>query len=277
MNRDLLSVPKGLCKKALQKLPFWMVQILGLDALVDERQSRTNEPNLSIEGKKNLQLEAQKLYNRLSPTLSSGAGLIIEFISCNPKEGTSTLAREFALAARQQTNEPVLLLSLCSNWITPSKEQMDSGDLASCESPLAADTFGHDFPPLLRTKDCGTIHPRLRFCHEGETGLILGGIDPDFEGTAIICNRPDFWAALRKQVILTVVDAPPYSSCYDGITISQSMDAVIPIVEAEKTRAPVLKNLLNELEAHEAPVAGVILNKRRFFIPKIVYRWLEQF
>jgi protein-tyrosine kinase len=49
---------------------------------------------------------------------------------------------------------------------------------------------------------------------------------------------------------------------------------VILVVEAERTRWPVAKNAIQEFENSGAKVLGVFLNKRQFYIPPRIYRYL---
>jgi Mrp family chromosome partitioning ATPase len=50
------------------------------------------------------------------------------------------------------------------------------------------------------------------------------------------------------------------------------MDANLIVVEAESTRAAVAQNLRDQLMEIGAPIAGVVLNRRRFHIPRFIYR-----
>jgi Mrp family chromosome partitioning ATPase len=43
------------------------------------------------------------------------------------------------------------------------------------------------------------------------------------------------------------------------------------VVEAERTRAPVVERLVSLLQRAGAPLAGSILNKRRFYVPSFIY------
>jgi Mrp family chromosome partitioning ATPase len=72
-------------------------------------------------------------------------------------------------------------------------------------------------------------------------------------------------------VILT---APPLSEGYEGVELAQAADMVLPVIEAETTRKPVLQSLLTQLQDAGAIVLGAILLGRRSHIPPVVYRLL---
>ncbi len=79
------------------------------------------------------------------------------------------------------------------------------------------------------------------------------------------------WAAVRARFAAVTVDAPALERSYEAITLAGQMDAVIVVVEAERTRAPVVEHLVNVLRRAEAPVVGTVLNKRRYRIPRFLY------
>jgi Mrp family chromosome partitioning ATPase len=50
------------------------------------------------------------------------------------------------------------------------------------------------------------------------------------------------------------------------------MDAVILVIEAEKTRWEVARKAKEELEKAGATILGAVLNKRKYYIPRSIYR-----
>jgi len=74
--------------------------------------------------------------------------------------------------------------------------------------------------------------------------------------------------------MLTVVDTPPPSRSFDGIILCGAMDAVLLVVAAESTRVPVVEELRDTLLSQGANLAGVVLNRRRLYIPRVIYRIL---
>src|SRR3546814_2050150 len=61
----------------------------------------------------------RRLFAVLNPPLSEGPGRVVQFISAQPGEGTSTIARAFARAATLQSEQYVMLLDL--NTTGPSQ------------------------------------------------------------------------------------------------------------------------------------------------------------
>ena len=223
--------------------------------------------------------ESGRLFSLMNPVLAPGEGLVVEFISANPGEGVSTLARDFALIATQYVDGRVLLLDLDG--------QRDSHhaffQAAAREDPTIAPgpplTLDLDFGRLLRLPNqvgAGERQPPLTLHPLGETPLVVSRLTPAATAAPRVANQPEFWMELRRAVALTVVDAPPAARSFDGIVLCGSMDAVILVAAAETTRIPVIVELRDKLLAQGAPLAGVILNKRRFYIPQWVYRFLSR-
>src|SRR3546814_9283073 len=86
--------------------------------------------------------------------------------------------------------------------------------------------------------------------------------------TAQVGNQPEFWDNLRERINFTVVDTPAASQSVDGLVISSLADMVVLVVEAEATRVPVIADLRDLITSRGANLAGVVLNKRRFYIAR---------
>jgi hypothetical protein len=225
--------------------------------------------------------DVSRLFSLLNPEFVNGQGLVIEFIGSQSGEGVSTIARDFALTAAQHVNGPVLLLDF--DWGQDSHFKhfqrliKQRGDRIDLEPTLTLDI---DLSPLIGVSGPFTTDTPLTFHGLLEIGLILGRTEAYLRNMPgrkpCILNQPDIWARLRSHFMLTVVDSPPSSQSYDGIMLSSAMDAVIMVVRAESTRAPVAKDLRDRLIAQNAPLLGMILNQRRFYIPKSVYRMMDR-
>ena len=59
-----------------------------------------------------------------------------------------------------------------------------------------------------------------------------------------------------------------------GLKMAALCDGIVVVMEAGKTRAPVVAHLIDNLIALRATVLGTVLNKRRYLLPARLYRWL---
>jgi len=76
---------------------------------------------------------------------------------------------------------------------------------------------------------------------------------------------------LRDANALVIVDLPPASRPDQTLSIAQHIDHVIVVIESEKTGLVAAKRLIRQLEASNADVVGIILNKSRTYLPN----WLS--
>jgi len=56
--------------------------------------------------------------------------------------------------------------------------------------------------------------------------------------------------------------------------LARSCDGVVIVVEAETTRGPVVQATIETVERFGGRVLGLAFNKRRFYIPRWIYRRL---
>jgi len=228
--------------------------------------------------------EAARLFSHFYLDLGDdGAGAAVEFISPHRGEGTSSVAREFACTAALHSNRPILLLDLDFrsdaqyNFFASSKRRYVWGEAM----PGPAEAIGIDFAPLLRLGETVPgIAPgdTLITTHRiGNTSLFVTRLNPLLRERQIsphITTSPDFWQELRRICPLTVIDAPPVHVSSDGLALCRLVDQVVIVVEAETTRIPVIQELCSRLAELDARIAGIVLNKRNFYIPHFLYRWI---
>jgi Mrp family chromosome partitioning ATPase len=75
----------------------------------------------------------------------------------------------------------------------------------------------------------------------------------------------------REKYDLVLVDSAPLREYKDAAILSTVTDGVIVVVKDRKTRRHVVKNALEPLKVRKANILGLILNNRRFVIPKMIY------
>jgi Mrp family chromosome partitioning ATPase len=87
--------------------------------------------------------------------------------------------------------------------------------------------------------------------------------------------RPDLlrrlWSTLGEQADLIVLDSPPVLGSPLTLALAPTVDGVVLLVEAERTRDAVAMAARDALIAAGAEVLGVVLHGRRLHVPKAVY------
>ena len=229
--------------------------------------------------------EMVRLFAVLNPPLNEGRGRILQFVSAQPDEGVSTIAREFARVAALHSPDNVLLLDLNTQ---ADGQYHHFKDIELRDHSLAVSEpieIGVDPAALWRVVSETELQDRMTlprgelvtFHRIGSTRLLVSQFHREAlhdSHMAQVTNRPAFWDEVRDRVNFTIVDSPASSMSVDGLAVSAMMDAVVLVVEAETTRVPVIEDLRDRLRARGAHLAGVVFNKRSFYIPEPIYRLL---
>jgi len=193
------------------------------------------------------------LYHSIEAKLPPEAPRIVQVISSTPGEGTSTVARDLALVVADQVGRRVLLVKTTRGERTDARsvglEAVMRGEMRFDEAIDAVAGL-----PLF------------------ETTLPVDGIS-----SRHIFDTRSVELVLRNALTvmdLVIIDAPPILSDIAGVALARHASGTILVIEAERTRAPIVAEARQTIEAHGGRILGAVMNKRRFHIPKVVYRLL---
>jgi len=78
----------------------------------------------------------------------------------------------------------------------------------------------------------------------------------------------------RAKFDCTILDSAPITSFSESQAICSKVDGVLLVLEAGKTRRQVAIRAKKELEEAGGKLLGVVLNKRRYYIPEWIYQRL---
>jgi protein-tyrosine kinase len=84
----------------------------------------------------------------------------------------------------------------------------------------------------------------------------------------------EFLKTMRSEFDYVILDGPPLPSYSESKVICSKVDGVVMVVESGKTRKQVAIRAKKEIEQAGGMIFGVVLNKRRYHIPKCIYRHL---
>jgi uncharacterized protein involved in exopolysaccharide biosynthesis/Mrp family chromosome partitioning ATPase len=184
-----------------------------------------------------------------------GQGTIVQVIASGVGEGVSSLVRDLALVAARTGTTRVLLLDLGAPGDVQIKALL--GELGT--------TISQSRQLIAAPRDV-VIH-RL-----GQGNLYVS------ETRGIPSAGPAAWIdlfpALRTDFDLVIIDSPSSDRSHDGIMLAPDLDVTFLVVEAEKTRSAVAQNLRDRILDAGGCIGGVILNKRRFYLPGFIYRYI---
>lgn len=181
-------------------------------------------------------------------------------VSSPSSEGKTTVAI-FLATMIAQTNSQKKVALVEANLRTPSIQTrlkltgsmgltdylMQKNDLASC----LQNTHLDNFKVLTST--------RIR---DNQTALSL------FESVLF----EELLTKLEDEFDMVIIDSPALNHYADGFILGQKVQGTLFVVEPMKTRYVVAKYYLERLEKAKAQILGIMLNKRKFFIPKNIYK-----
>jgi len=197
----------------------------------------------------------EALYQSLESALPGIARKIVLFSASRGGEGTTTIVREFAVALSLVFKVSVLVVDANPNH----------GAARTC-----GDAEASSLSDLLRglgTSDAkGSKNP----------GVSVAIFDTE------VANDPAGQAhagaslsdALREHFDYVLFDAPALANSATAVSLTRHVDGVVIVIDSQRTRWPVVENAKKAYESTGAKVLGVILNKRTFYIPQWLYKWL---
>jgi Mrp family chromosome partitioning ATPase len=111
--------------------------------------------------------------------------------------------------------------------------------------------------------------PSLEMFAVGESRLALGAL------SARMALAVPAWIAilteLRSVFDFVLVDAPALERAFTGVMLAPHIDATAIVLAAESTRTVSARALRDRLAEVGATTVGVILNKRRYYLPRAAY------
>lgn len=202
--------------------------------------------------------EIISLYRSINSLLPDVHKKVIQFIGSRENEGTSTIVREFAMTAVAKFSKSVLLFD------------------ADIQKPSHHRFF--DIMPDYRCDDVmkGGKPIDHAIYQVGNSHLFVGSISqhPSFTPQVFDFLISDNYLRKMSQFDLILVDSPPATVSSDGLAISRMADGVVLIVEAEKTRWPIVESIKDKITKNGGNILGIVFNKRRHYIPEFIYKRL---
>jgi Mrp family chromosome partitioning ATPase len=182
--------------------------------------------------------------------------IVVHVTASTAGEGTSTVARHLAAAAAR------------TDWCRTVLIDARAGG-----APWGAGTAGpHDAVPALLDRAPGEGGlPLRRMMIDGvavDAGVLQGS-----RGTPSIERVRALLGTLRATYTLTVIDCPPVTIAPETAAMSRLADGVVLVVGAEQVKTGTVVQARMQLEQFGATLLGVVFNRRRERLPRLLRRW----
>lgn len=204
--------------------------------------------------------EMLHLYHTIESLLPDQRKKVIQFIGSGEGEGTSTIAREFARVTIMRLGQSVLLLD--ADRHNPTQHFFCNVSPEYCLDDIV---------------QAGSEDPDKALYQVGTSSLFVSLISRNSNSGSNIFDSAGverIWEALKARFDLILIDSPPATMSPDGFGIFKKADGVVIVVEADRTRWPVVESVKEKILQHGGNILGVVLNKRRYHIPDFLYRRL---
>ena len=199
------------------------------------------------------------LKTNLAARYPNGSVKTILFSATYHGVGCSTTAVNFAAALSKDPELKVLLAEV--NLRTPSPHKVyKAASSLKLKDLLAGNTlqpmqFKRVMPWNFYVMTSGGNHKEpLRLLESGRFGQIL--------------------KAVRHRFDFVILDGPPVLHFAESRVLSRMVDGTVLVIHSGGTRREVAMRAKQQLEDAGAKILGVILNKRRYYIPEWIYRRL---
>ena len=216
-------------------------------------------PVLEFPTSKSVELEIEEemiaLYQSVNSLRSSTQkNKVIQFMSPDGEQGTSTIALELARVAALKYTKSVLLLD---------------ADLRKLDQEPFNITLEHSLEETIRAGD-----PVDKALYQiANSSLFLSRL---FKGSGSIrqfldpSGIDDLLEKLRTRFDFIFIDSPPEDVFSIGLATSTSVNGVILVLDGEKTCLDGAQNITDKITNKGGKVLGVVVNKQRNYIPEFI-------
>jgi len=191
---------------------------------------------------------------------SNNSTKTILFTGATAGSGSSTTAVKYATSLGGGNHLDILLIDV----------KMGSPNLHEVFN--IENTFG-GLSDLLTQK--GDIDPLLKKVGSGNLYVLTYGQRHSGSESLFYTSRfNDFMEAVKDKFDYIIFDAPPVNRFAEAKALASKVDGVILVIESGKTRRQVAMRAKKNLEEAGGMLLGVILNKRKYYIPNWIYKRL---
>jgi Mrp family chromosome partitioning ATPase len=186
-------------------------------------------------------------------------GLTLGVTACERRAGTTTVAASLALRAAELQLGPVLLVesNRRGSWLSkkwglregPGLAQLLAGEASYVECLQGGPA------PQLEVITAGIVG-------RGEVGLLEPGAVEALMAEACADHR------------IVLFDLPAADELNQMLLVAKQLDQLLMVVRSDSTRKGDAERFGEQLLDDGAPFVGVVLNRQRNYIPRLLRRWL---
>lgn len=199
------------------------------------------------------------LRNSLEAALEKKTGRVLLFTSAMHGEGTTTMAVAYARLLAMHEGHRVVVIEL--NARTPA--------LAARLGLTTPEGVTHYFSSR-RSLESLVSRP----AGEAFDAVHVGVAD----ATLIQINLERAFPHLVEEALrmydTVIIDAPPVVVCPETPPLSPFVDGAVLVVHSGRTKRETVERSVKQIQQFQGRVLGVVLNRKRYYIPYFIYKRL---
>ena len=202
--------------------------------------------------------EYQRLKHNLRSFFPEARKKALMFVGSTSGEGTSTVVATFGTVL-SSSGESVLLVD--ANLRHPSLHDM-----------FGVERVGGVTEVLFNSLDVKAAKKNTRFSNLSVVTSGLPASNPALAlGSKNLCLMIE---RMKDEAEWVLIDAPAVNEFNDAMALCSEVDGAVFVIQAEKTKREVAQKAKQRLEDARVNVVGVVLNRRKLYIPGWMYRRL---
>jgi Mrp family chromosome partitioning ATPase len=205
------------------------------------------------------QRELATLRSTLESALPGRPTRVVLFAAAVSGEGTTTVAANFARVLAQDPTQSVLYVD--ANVRRPNGSLFFGLPEGPGLRELALARGAADFDRAVQAVERHNLHVLTAHAATGDTAHLF----------AVDAVR-EFWARFGPRYHWIVLDAAPVLEAPETPLLGSTVDTTVFVVQAARTKRGVVQRAMDKCAKANAPVLGVVLNRRRLDIPEFIYR-----
>jgi protein-tyrosine kinase len=226
-------------------------------SIIQTEAEKTAVPHLPLKYKVNLAKNSREMSTVQGNIIGANRNVKTIYVtSCFNSEGKTTTSLSVAHALSADGTKRVLLVD------------------GNQRSPMIHKLYGTQISPgLMDLIDSNTDFELLFKQTEHKNLFILpfGSISPDGQNRLTEDMLKHRLGAISEKFDFTIFDGNSVLGTSDTLIIAHIFDGVLIVVECEKTKWEVVQMVSERIGATGGTVLGIVLNKRKYYIPKILY------
>jgi capsular exopolysaccharide synthesis family protein len=197
----------------------------------------------------------QKLRRRLGATPKQSNVKVVMVAATTHGEGATTTSAILAATLARSGHSKILLID--ANLRTPALDGVFTDDAEHTEG--LSDVVAANVP--VESAIYQTNFPNLFLLPVGRTHSSPSYL---FDGDPISKLLND----LRERFDFIIIDGAPLEGYSESFFLASKVDGVVLVVEAERTQKRTIRKIKKEMEWGPINLLGVVLNKKKNYIPK---------